>query len=100
MCTVRRWQMKLEHARTDETLKFHFDAWLSRIRKDGQLMRELAANRPQRDTLPRMIRRLILANLLYSSSSFLVSGYFYRLLVLVSYPVLYRLICNSENNVV
>jgi len=66
--------MKLEKARTGETLKFHFDAWLSRIREDGQLMRELPANRPQSDTLPRMIRRSSLVKLFCFSLSFLFSG--------------------------
>jgi len=63
--------MKLEHARTGETLKFHFDAWLSRLREDGQLMRELPANRPQRDTLPRTIRRSLFVKLFCFSLAFL-----------------------------
>lgn len=48
---------------TRETLKFHFDAWLSRKGKDGQLMRELPATRPQRDSLPSMIHNDIVKDL-------------------------------------
>jgi len=49
----------MEKVGTRETIKFHFDAWLSRQRDDGQLMRELPAKRPQRDTLPGMIHHLL-----------------------------------------
>jgi len=45
----------MENIKTRESLKFHFDAWLSRQREDAELMRECAATRPQHDTLPRMI---------------------------------------------
>jgi len=70
MCAVK---LKLESARTEETLKFHFDAWLSRQREDGALMRELPAARPQRDTLPSMIHRLLSSyTCLHLSSRFIL----------------------------
>jgi len=63
----------MENIKTRETLKFYFDAWLSWQREDGDVMRECAATRPQRDTLPRRITSLFILLSLRSEHLFISS---------------------------
>ena len=49
------WQAKevrMTDLNTDETLKFTVNRWLSRTEDDGEIMRELAVQRPGETSLP------------------------------------------------
>ena len=48
--------VKMKDLNSKETLKFKFNAWLSIENDDYDLMRECAASRPGRNTLPRKLQ--------------------------------------------